>query len=185
MRRAGIVWSLIAASVLLAGRAQAQMPSPPQPGPEHDLLKKDVGVWDATVEMSAGPPGTAPMVSKGTETVTLAVGGMWQVTEFKGELMGAPFEGRGLMGFDPGKKKYVGSWVDSMTPSISPMEASYDPATKTMTGWMEAPDPTGKLTKSKHTTEWRDADTRVFNMFMTAPDGKEYPVLKITYKRQK
>jgi len=184
MKKAGILCSLMTVTVLVAGRASAQMPPTPQPGPEHELLKKDVGVWDATVEMS-GPPGTPPAVSKGTDTVTVACGGLWQVIEFKSELMGAPFEGRGFMGFDPAKKKYVGAWVDSMTASLSPMEASYDAATKTMTGWMEVPDPSGKLTKAKQTTEWKDADTRVFTMFTTAPDGKDYPILKITYKRRK
>ena len=27
----------------------------PTPGPEHEMLKKDVGTWDATVEMFMGP----------------------------------------------------------------------------------------------------------------------------------
>ena len=37
-------------------------------------------------------------------------------------------------------------------------------------------------TKTKETTEWKDADTRVFTMY--APDGKT-PVMRITYKRRK
>jgi hypothetical protein len=50
---------------------------------------------------------------------------------------------------------------------------------------MEGPDGSGAVTKTKHVTEWKDDDTRVFSMFMTAPDGKDYPVMKITYKRRK
>jgi hypothetical protein len=160
------------------------MPAPAQPGPEHALLKKDVGTWDATVEMN-GPPGTPAMVSKATETVAVTCGGLWQVSEFKGDMGGMAFEGRSTVGYDPAKKKYVGTWVDSTTAGLTLTEATYDPAKKTMTGWLEGPDATGKTTKMKEVTEWKDDDTRVFTMFTTAPDGKDYPIMKISYKRRK
>jgi hypothetical protein len=164
---------------LLAVPLLAQGPPMPTPGPEHAMLGKDVGTWDATVEMFM--PGAPPSVSKGTEVVTM-MGGFWQLTEFKSEMMGQPFEGRGTMGFDPTKKKYVGTWVDTMAPAYYTVEGTYDAATKTLTGWMDGPDPTGVVTKTKETTEWKDADTRVFTMY--APDGKA-PLMKITYKRRK
>ena len=109
----------------------AQMPPMPPPGPEHEMLKKDVGTWDATVEMFMAP-GAPPAVSKGTETVTM-MGGFWQLTEFKSEMMGQPFEGRGAMGYDPAKKKFVGTWVDTMAPAYYTVEGTYDAATKTLT----------------------------------------------------
>ena len=160
--------------------ALAQMPPMPQPGPEHEMLKKDVGTWDATVEMFMAP-GAPPSVSKGTETVTM-MGGFWQLAEFKSEMMGQPFEGRGTTGYDPAKKKYVGTWVDTMTPGYYTSEATYDAATKTLTGFMEGPDPSGQVTKTKETTVWKDADTRVFTMY--APDGQTVG-MRITYKRRK
>jgi hypothetical protein len=174
--------SLAALSVSLlavAAPALAQPPMP-QPGPEHEMLKKDVGTWDATVEMFMDPGG-APSVSKGTETVSM-LGGFWQVSEFKSEMMGQPFGGRGAMGYDPAKKKYVGTWIDSMTPGYYTTEGTYDPATKTLTATMEGPGPDGAVTKTKETTEWKDADTRVFTMY--APDGKSVG-MRITYKRRK
>ena len=171
----------LALALCVATPALAQTPPVPQPGPEHEMLKKDVGTWDATVEMFMGPPGGAPAVSKGTETVTM-LGGLWQITEFKSEMMGQPFEGRGAMGFDPAKKKFVGTWVDSMTPGYYTVEGAYDPATKTLTGTMEGPDPSGAVVKTKETTEWKDADTRVFTMY--APDGQTVG-MRITYKRRK
>jgi hypothetical protein len=184
MKTGAIVRCLAVAAALPLATASAQMPAPAQPGPEHAFLKKDVGTWDATVEMN-GPPGTPAMVSKGTETISVGLGGLWQISEFKADMGGAPFEGRGTVGYDPAKKKYVGSWIDSMTAGLSLVEATYDPAKKTMTGWVEGPDPSGKVTKTKEVTEWKDDDTRIFTMLMTAPDGKEYPLMKITYKRRK
>jgi hypothetical protein len=172
--------TLFAVLALAALPALAQMPPMPAPGPEHEMLKKDVGTWDATVEMSASPEMPAS-VSKGVEKVTM-LGGFWQLSEFQSEMMGMPFEGRGTMGFDPAKKKFVGTWVDSMTPGYYTVEGTYDAATKTLTATMEGPDPSGKVTRTKETTEWKDADTRVFTMY--APDGKTVS-MRISYKRRK
>jgi hypothetical protein len=174
-RTAALV-SLLAAAV----PALAQMPPPPPSGPEHEMLRRDVGVWDATIEMF-GPPGAPPMVSKGTETVTM-LGPFWQVGDFKAEMFGQPFEGKGITGYDPAKKKYVGTWVDTISTSISTVEGTYDAAKRTMTGTMEGVGPDGAMTKTKQTTEWTDADTRVFTMY--APDGAT-PMMKISYKRRK
>jgi hypothetical protein len=172
--------SFLAVSVLsLAVPVLAQGPPMPTPGTEHEMLKKDVGTWDATVEMFM--PGAPPSVSKGTEIVTM-LGGFWQLSEFKSEMMGQPFEGRGTTGYDPAKKKYVGTWVDTMGPAYYTVEGTYDAATKTLTGLMEGPDPSGAVTKTKETTEWKDADNRVFTMF--GPDGKSV-AMRITYKRRR
>jgi hypothetical protein len=59
-------------------------------------------------------------------------------------------------------------------------EGTLDPATKTMTDWMEGVGHDGKPTKMKAVTQWKDDDTRVFTMYMG-----ETPTMKITYKRRK
>jgi hypothetical protein len=78
----------------------------PKPGPEHAALMKDVGTWDCNV--TCNMPGAPPMVSKGSEVVT-AFGPFWTHSEFRGEMMGQPFSGAGMMGYDPTKKVYVGT----------------------------------------------------------------------------
>jgi Protein of unknown function (DUF1579) len=53
----------------------------------------------------------------------------------------------------------------------------------TMTGegrWQQ-----GQSAKFKSITEVKDADTVNFSLFMVDKDGKEQPVVKITYKRKK
>jgi hypothetical protein len=163
--------------------AQAAMPMV-KPGPEHELLKKDVGTWDATVENLMPPPGAPASTSKGVETNKL-IGGLWLVTDFKSQMMGQPFEGHGTTGYDTNKKKYVGTWVDSMSTGLMVGESTYDPATKTVTGYMDGTDPaTGKPMKMKMVTEYKGDDTRVFTMYMPGPDGKEAPGMRITYKRR-
>ena len=60
-------------------------------------------------------PDAEPTVSKATETNEL-IGGMWLVSRFEGQMMGMPFTGVGHWGYDPAEKKYVGTWIDNMTP---------------------------------------------------------------------
>jgi len=124
------------------------------------------------------------MVSKGTETNTL-VGGLWLVTDFKSDMMGQPFQGHGVNGWDPNKKKYVGTWVDTLSTGLGLSESTYDSATKTMTGTFEGPDPTGQIMKMKAVTVLKDANTRVFTMSGPGPDGKDMTYMRITYQRKK
>jgi hypothetical protein len=166
-----------------AAVAWAQGPPMPTPGPEHELLKKDVGTWDATVEMMM-PPGQPP--AKGTEVNVMGPGGLWLITDFKSDnMMGAAFQGHGVGGWDPAKKKYVGTWVDSMSTGVSLTESTYDPATKTLTGMLEGPGPDGQPMKMKAVTQYKDDGSRVFTMYMKGPDGKEAPTMRITYTRKK
>src|SRR5262249_28295744 len=129
-----------------------------------------------------------PTTSKGTETNTVLRGGLWLVSEFKGEFGGMPFEGRGQFGYDPLKKKYIGSWIDSMSPSLSILEGTYDAKTKTMTYVSDGFDP---ATKSKYTqkmvTTTKGDGTRVFTLYMSSAEtgGKEVKFMEVTYTRRK
>jgi hypothetical protein len=184
MKRALRVFGMAAvAAAVLVGSAQGQEMQLPKPGPEHEILKKDVGVWDATVESSM-EPGGKPTVTKGVETNTMFDGGLWLVQDFKGEFFGAPFQGHGVTGYDPSKKKYVGTWVDSMTTGLSKIEGTYDPKTKTINSSMESPAPDGSMMKMRSTSEWKDDNSRVSTMYASAGQGKEIVVMKITYKRR-
>lgn len=158
--------------------------TPPKPGPEHELLKKDAGMWDATVEEFVAP-GVPPKVSKGVETSTLACGGLWLITDFKAEMMGQPFQGHGVTGYDPAKRKYVGIWVDGMSAALGLVEETYDPAKKTMTDIYQSQDPAGKPVKMKMVTIWNGEDSRDWTASMMGEDGKDLPMLTIKYKRRK
>jgi hypothetical protein len=173
---------ILAASALAA---QAGPPPMPKPGPEQQLFKMDAGTWDAVIEVAAAP-GEKPTITKGVEVNTIGCGGLCLITDFKGEAMpGVPFQGHGVGAWDPGKKKYVGSWTDSMSTGISTGESTWDPAAKRFTGWMEGPDMTGKVVKSRSVVEYGAAGTRVMTMFSPGPDGKEAQMMKITYTRRK
>jgi hypothetical protein len=179
----GCVTPLAPATFAAAPTAEITQPSLPQPGPEHQFLKDDEGQWDAVVEVFA-QPGEPPMQSKGVETNRMGCGGLCLITDFKSDLMGLPFEGHGTTTWNPSKKKYVGSWSDSMSTGLSLTESTWDPATKTVTGWIEGPDPTGNVTRMKSVVEYKDSG-RVFSAYAPGPDGKDVLTMKITYTRKK
>lgn len=168
-----------------SGAPPQGMPPMPKPGPEHELLKQDVGTWDAVIEMH-GAPGSPPTKSKGVEISTMGCGGLCLITDFKGDMgPGMTFHGHGTAVWDSTKKKYVGSWTDSMSTGLGISESTWDPATKTVTGWMEGPDMSGNVTKMKSVVEYQGADTRVFTLYGPGPDGKEGAMMRITYTRRK
>ena len=164
------------------GNSFGQGPDAPK---EMEVFKNDVGTWDCKIKFWTDPAGEA-QESTGTETNEM-LGGMWLISEFKGEFFGAPFQGSGQFGFNTETKKYVGSWVDSMSPHAMCMEGTWDAAKKTLTQFGTGKDPMGNDMKSKSTIVYQDKDNHVMTMFNLAPDSKDNWVksMEITYKRKK
>ena len=68
------------------------------------------------------------------------VGGFWQITDFKSESMGQPFE-VGDDGLDPAKQEVRGDLDRLDDPRLRHGRGNRDAAKKTMTAFMEGPDP--------------------------------------------
>jgi hypothetical protein len=178
-----------AAAVLLlaAPLARAQeMPANMQPGPEHEQMARDAGVWDAEMSMYGAPDAEA-VTSKGVETNEM-FGKIWLLSKFEGDVMGTPFSGRSQMTYDPVKKQYVGTWIDTMAPVMLTMSGTYDVATHTLTMMMEGTDAmTGQPGKWKSVTRYIDEDTKEFQMLapVEGQDGQWWKMMEIKYKRRK
>lgn len=177
-----IVAAALLAAALPALTAQAQMP----PLPEHKALESDVGVWDADVQMWATAD-AEPMDSKAVETNKM-LGKLWLLSNFEGDFGGMKFTGHMQLGYDPLKKKYVGTWIDTISPFLQTMEGTYDEKTKTSTMMATGVDmATGKESKSKMVTRHVSADERVFEMMMPV-EGKEnewWKMMEVKYTRRK
>ena len=157
--------------------ALVAQPPMPKPGPEHDMLKKLEGDWDAAAKFG-------DMESKGTATYKMGLGGFWLLLDYKGDFGGMKFEGKGATGYDPNKKKYVSTWVDSMSPSLMTMEGAFDKEGKTYTETGEGIGMDGKPQKMKSTIELKDNDTMLFIMY-TVAEGKDQEMFRINYTRKK
>ena len=172
----------------LSSAATAQEPPPAQKAlPEHKILAADEGTWDATIRTYMGGPDAEPSVSKGSEVNEVLPGGLWVLSKFEGDFGGMKFLGRGQFGYDPVKKKYVGTWIDSTSTILSVLEGEYDAKTKTMTFVGEGYDPgqKAKFTQKMVTTA-KDDGTRVFTLYMKfAAQPAEAKFMEITYTKRK
>jgi hypothetical protein len=143
------------------------------------VFEKDLGIWDAEVEVRP-QPGAAAQRSQGV-SVNRLLGGRWLVTDFKNDTSG--FEGHGIYGWDVAKQKFVGTWVDSMRGSLVITDGNWDPARRTMTY-------RGEMTMGERKISWReqtqsiDSDTQIFRSFLALPDGGEHEMMTVTYRRR-
>jgi hypothetical protein len=124
--------------------------------------------------------------SRGTEKAELVLGGFWLATEYKGEMMGKPFTGRGTMGYDQHKQKYVGTWIDSIASGLYLSEGTADASGKVWTMVAQGYcDNEGRSITMKQIYEIKDEDTWTLSFLTPNPDGKEMTTGTIEYKRRK
>jgi hypothetical protein len=173
------------AAVLLTWTVTAEDgPQMPKPGTEHDWLKQLEGEWEGEGEFFS-EPGKPSFKAKSTET-TRNVGGFWSITETKGEAMGQPFTGIMTLGYDPAKKAYMGTWIDSMSSTMWRYEGSVDAGGKVLTLRTEGPAPWDekKTAKFEESIEVKDKDHKTF-MSKIERDGEWVTLMKIEYTRKK
>jgi hypothetical protein len=179
---------LLIASALLLLPVSAQdkeMPEMPKPVKEHAWLEQLAGEWESTMKCTA-EPGKPPVEGKSTETARM-VGGFWVVSEGKGEVMGSAFTGILSIGYDPEKKKFIGTWIDSMTSTLWNYTGTLDEATNTLTLETEGPCPMqgGKICKFKEVIVVKDKDHKTFTSNVQGDDGKWTEMMTATSTRKK
>jgi hypothetical protein len=124
--------------------------------------------------------------ARGTATARM-LGGFWVVGEGKTEMMGFSFSNILTLGYDPEKKKYVGTWVDSMTSYMWKYEGTLDDTGKVLTLNTEGPCPMapGKISKFKEVIEFKNKDHYTFASSIQGDDGKWTTFVTIDSKRKK
>lgn len=148
-----------------------------QAGKEHKWLATHAGDYTAKVGGMMGE-------SEGTNKIESVLGGLWIVTHFESSMMGQPFKGMEIMGYDPGKEKFVSVWVDSMSTTLSPMEGTYDAEAKTLTMKGQSVGQDGEVGEMVNVTEYKESGM-AFTMSMAGPDGGLMPMMTIDYTRKK
>ena len=176
-----VITILGAAAFAAATFVHAQVPPMPEPTKEHEWLKQFVGEWESELEVFM-EPGKPPMKSKGTE-VCRAIGGLWVIGEGKSD-MGSHLL---TLGYDPEKKKYIGTWIDSMLNYMWKYEGTVDAAGKVLTLETEGPSmmKPGQMAKYKDVTEFKSKDQRAFTSSMLGDDGKWVTIVKVDSRRKK
>ena len=156
------------------------------PGEPHKKMAALTGDWVSKGKFWMKPD-APPTESAGTSSFKMVYNGLYQVQEYKGAMMGMPFEGTGVMAFDNASKKYVGVWYDSMSTGLMYMEGSADATGKVVTMSGQFADPMdGKPCALRMVTTDKDADTFLFEMYAKkASDPAEAKCMEMTYTRKK
>ena len=153
------------------------------PGEPHKLLANLAGNWTTTTK-SWMDPGKPPMESTGTAVMKMVLGGRFLLQEFTSEMMGQPFSGIGIDGYDNLRQKYVTAWFDTMGTGIFLMEGSASPDGKTITLEGQHDEPGGG--SMSHRAVWKlvDENTQTFDMYGAHHGAKEMKMMEITYTRK-
>ena len=155
------------------------------PGEAHKKLEPMVGSFTVTTKMWMDPT-KPPEESTGTTESKWVLGGRFVEEHVDGTAMGQPFNGIGFTGYDNYKKKYVGSWADSMGTMIMTSTGTADASGKKFTFWSTMDDVVMKKPiKVKGVLTVVDDDHHTYEMWAPAPDGKMFKSLEIQYTRKK
>jgi hypothetical protein len=158
-----------------------------EPQQEHQWLQKLVGEWEFEAEATM-KPGEPPVKSTGTESVR-SVGGLWIVAEGKGEMPGGgPATTLMTLGYDPQKKRYVGTWIGSMMTHLWVYDGALDAAERVLTLDAEGPSmaaPDSKMARYRDVIEFKNDDYRVLTSHMLGDDGTWQHFMTAHYRRKK
>jgi hypothetical protein len=152
----------------------------------HKHLEKMAGNWTVTTKMWMDPS-APPTESKGAAKSTFVLGGRWLRQEYTGDMMGMPFEGIGMTGYDNFKKEYISTWTDNMSTTMMRSTGSVNAAGTefTMTGTMDEPMTGERDKKFRHVWKLASADSHVFEAYDNIPGKGEVKVMELTYTRVK
>jgi hypothetical protein len=151
------------------------------PGEQHQKLAHLVGKWKAVNKMWMGPGD--PTVSEGTAEYTAMLGGRYFQGHYTATMMGQPFEGFSIDGYDNGTHKYFTIWLDSMGTGTFELTGDCSPDGKTITYTGNMYDPTdGKQVPSRSVVHLVDDNTMTYEMYHSM-NGKQMKVMEITYTR--
>jgi hypothetical protein len=161
-----------------------------QPGENHKLLERTVGLWTYKAKWWMSPQ-APPLEAGGTCATKSVMDGRYFISEVNGKMSmpgpdGKPaemlFKGMGTDGYDNAKKKYVASWIDNFGTGIMMMEGTYDPTAKAVTYTGEEEPMPGMKIKVRQVVKVMDNDHRSIE-FYEDRGGTEVKTMEITYTR--
>jgi hypothetical protein len=154
------------------------------PGAPHKWLARMAGSWN-TKTRAWMEPDKPPMESTGTCEQKMILGGRFLQQEFTGDMMGSPFSGLGVIGYDNHTKKYVSTWMDTMGTAILFFEGTASKDDKTVIQKCHYDDPIKGPMTWRSVTRIVDENTHLFALSGIDKTGKEEKMIEVTYTRKK
>ena len=154
------------------------------PGPAHQALEALEGDWKAEVKCWM-EPGGSPEVSQATAERKWTLNGRFMEEEFHGEMMGKPFNGLLLLGYDNTKQTYNSVWLSDNQTSMFVSEGKAATGNKVITleGKASCPATGQKDIPMKTVLRLIGPDKHVLEMY-DGSKGANAKTMEITYTRQ-
>ncbi len=155
------------------------------PGPQHKQMEKQLGKWTyvSTMWMDPSQP---PTESRGTSEVTSMLGGRFFRSDYQGDMMGMPFEGVSISGFDNFKQEYMGIWIDNLGTMMMSFSGTCNEGGRVCTYTTGFDDPILKVRKSvREVCRWTSDDTWVLEWYETILGQPEHKTMEIVHNRVK
>jgi hypothetical protein len=153
------------------------------PGETHKMLGKIAGSWRGDITMWM-QPGAAPVTSVSESSNEMLFGGRYLQIKSKGNFMGAPYEGIGIIGYDNAKKVFVSTWFDNMGTGMMNLTGVWDAANQSInfTGTMVDP-ASGGDDKVREVYKLVDDHTQVMELY-SYNKGTEFKIMEIKYTKK-
>ncbi len=154
------------------------------PGEPHKMLANLAGSW-TTRTRAWMDPDKPPMEGTGACEQKMLLDGRYLQQEYTGEMMGSPFTGINLIGYDNHTKKYVSTWIDSMSTGIYYFEGTSSADGKTITQESSYDDPVRGPMVWRSLTRIVSDNTLEYEMYLTPKGGKEEKMMEMTVTRKR
>lgn len=154
-----------------------------EPQPEHLWLQKLIGDWTFESEAVMGPDQPVCKTA-GTETVR-SLDGIWMICDGSFSMAGGgPNFTIMTLGYDPAKKRFVGTFIGSMMANLW----IYDGALAGNVLTLDADGPSfiepGKTIRYQDIIEFKSAGHRILSSQTLGDDGKWHKFMTAHYRRK-
>jgi len=153
------------------------------PGGPHAVLAKLEGSW-TTRSRGWMEPGKPPVESTGACEQKLILDGHYLQQVYTGDMMGQPFTGISILGYDNVTKKYQSIWIDSMSTGVYFFEGTAGRDGRTITQKSRYIDPVKGPSVWRTVIRIKDDNTQEFEMFLTPKGKKEEKMMEMTITRK-
>lgn len=153
------------------------------PGWAHEMMAEHAGEWNTVTTMWMDPS-APPQIMEGASKNEMIMGGRYLKSTHTGNMMGMPFEGMSLEGFDNKKKEFTSIWIDNFGTGTSISTGKYDEKTKSIIYTGTVYDPMqGKDVMIKEIIKNIDKNNHVIEMYSVI-DGKETKTMEVVFNRK-
>lgn len=153
------------------------------PGNPHKLMADEVGTWNCDMTFWSEANGK-PEKAASVAVIRMILGGRYQEADYKGTMMGQPFEGKSTLAYNNASQEYTTTFIDNMGTGMMVAMGKYDEKTKSMELKGEMVNPlNGKKTPYREVYTIVDPTTRKMEMFDTK-NGTEYKSMEIIMKKK-